>query len=638
MDLLSAKDSRFLCRSKAMPVPGYAEDGDGRQSNFPRQLLVAGGPSPTRSALDDNRPIALGAWIEDNSYDSPNFAVSRADHRNSIPNHTSAPVRAHASPPPPRLAPYRSLQNTHQAVSHDPSGSPQRGTFSSVSSTEERNATEPGRDLTSHNDNSRSPTTPVIHVSPTHHFSPEIVSESPSTSTVKSDSLPVSQINADVQDIACATNSGSASARTATASNLDVPDSNPAAHTSPLLKDGFSEEFPSSPFIAEDSAMLMDSSFTSDESFDSTSSNGQVNSTQAMNGHHSDSGHDSDHNIIDLYHRESMPHSNNQSHYTPPRLSVNTEAERRNRINTIPEMQETDINPSISQAHAYEMTSRSTSALDTPHYTSRGRSPTANHNPRPQSVTPDGSSRSQSHVHLATSNVPPTDVTALRGGLYDDPLLRLPTRISPYQVVPASHVDINPNDILDDGDDGFITTKRKNVLGLPMGSGRSNNTSHSTLLNGKLASSSGTGSTINVPQTTLSKGSTVGGSPFSTTSVNESERPGGSGMIECNPSSSASPLYNVIMTERSDWLDKDKSSRRRMRYILCGIFALIIIAAVVGGVVGGILHHRHHHKSHDDDSDEFAKRSLLVSDIFQASASNIIRSESPGRHKHSPLR
>ncbi|KAI5295620.1 hypothetical protein KEM52_000808 [Ascosphaera acerosa] len=235
------------------------------------------------------------------------------------------------------------------------------------------------------------------------------------------------------------------------------------------------------------------------------------------------------------------------------------------------------------------------------------------------------------------------------GGLYDDPFLRLPNQVSSYQVVPVSQVDINPNDILDDGDDGFMEVEgghkrrsRRTVLGLPVGgsndgggsgtssgtsSGKSNNTSHSTLAIGKqpcIDVGSTSGSTLAVPNTAASApskqkatthpygASATGphaGNSFSMTSVNGNgenhvdEAAGGAsdkaGGIDTRSTPSFSPMYDTIMTERSAWLDKDKHSRRKMRCVLYSILAFLVVGAVAGGVIGGIFAHRNHHKSSD---------------------------------------
>ncbi|KAI5305068.1 hypothetical protein KEM56_005381 [Ascosphaera pollenicola] len=575
-----------------MPSPGHASDGDGRQTNAPHQLQSTGDLFPP--ALIDDAPVPSGTWIEDNFYDAPEFAMFRADRRISVSNNPSASVPPHARPTTSHSAPYRSLQDVHQVASHNRLQPPKRGNPPSVSSIEGQEATGIRREFTSHNDTTLSYTNPFTLAPPTHFFSPEVVSGSPSTSAVQSDSLSVSQTNAGAQDIVCTTKPGLASATTTSDANVNVPGSDlaaPAIRHPPLLNNCLSEEPSPSLSTANNSATHIDLKPTADGSLH-ISSHEVMAST--MNSHHIDNEVRADSIPIDIDRQGTRPHARRSPHCTPPNLCINTETERRSKIRTIYEMQELDNNSLLPRAHASQSTtSHSPSTLEVPfHHSPSAASPTVNHDPRSRSVNSDERSRSQSHISSAASSLPPASVAVTRGGLYDDPFLRLPNRISSYQVVPVSQMDINPNDILDDGDDGFIETKRKTVLGLPVGISKSNNASRSTLSNGKLpGTESGSGSTLTVPQIAILKGRPAVENLSGTTSVDSGEMGSGGGMIDSDSLPSASPLYPVIMTERSAWLDQDKSSRRKMRYILCGILAFLIIGAIVGGIVGGVLRH-----------------------------------------------
>ncbi|KAL1958702.1 hypothetical protein VTO42DRAFT_4045 [Malbranchea cinnamomea] len=147
-------------------------------------------------------------------------------------------------------------------------------------------------------------------------------------------------------------------------------------------------------------------------------------------------------------------------------------------------------------------------------------------------------------------------------GLYNDPYQRQHGPVDP------SH--INPNDILDDGDDGFLPNPQRRSL-LSLGRNSSRNSLPSAAAGaavagggaGALAGSALAGSTMG-----LTPDGNGGGSP-------------GSGLAK-----------EVIPASSSEWLDKQKSGWKKMKWIICITAVVLIIGGIVGGVLGGVLPNR----------------------------------------------
>ncbi|EEH02812.1 endo-beta-1,3-glucanase [Histoplasma capsulatum G186AR] len=133
------------------------------------------------------------------------------------------------------------------------------------------------------------------------------------------------------------------------------------------------------------------------------------------------------------------------------------------------------------------------------------------------------------------------------GAYYDDPYPR-PHHNSWGPVNPEI---INPNDIIDDGDDGFMPEpKRRSMLSL--GKNSSNNS---------------------LPATGAAA---VGGGMLG----NISGRTDGGG---------GKPNFNAVTVEKSEWLNNQKHGKKKMKWIVTVIIALILIGGIAGGIVGGIL-------------------------------------------------
>ncbi|KAL8716327.1 MAG: hypothetical protein Q9220_000232 [cf. Caloplaca sp. 1 TL-2023] len=144
----------------------------------------------------------------------------------------------------------------------------------------------------------------------------------------------------------------------------------------------------------------------------------------------------------------------------------------------------------------------------------------------------------------------------------DNPYNRVSTAWDPR----VSRADIDPNAIDDeDGDDGMSRPlpKRRSMLGLR------SHTSH------------------NHPDTAAAGTAAAGGVPGTL-----------GGLVgRSNPASrDASGQYGPVghaghddgQIEKSEWLSRQTSGRKRLRWIVGLIIALIVIAAIVGGAIGGI--------------------------------------------------
>ncbi|OJD21388.1 hypothetical protein ACJ73_07272 [Blastomyces percursus] len=143
------------------------------------------------------------------------------------------------------------------------------------------------------------------------------------------------------------------------------------------------------------------------------------------------------------------------------------------------------------------------------------------------------------------------------GGFYDNPY----PRSQHNSWGPVNAEPINPNDIIDDGDDGFTReTQRRSMLSL--GKNSSRNSLPAAGAGGAAAGAVAGGVEGNLPA--RAQGQTTGG-------------PNGG------------PEYDAISTEKSEWLNNQKRGNKKKRWIMGMIIALVLIGVIVGGTVGGIL-------------------------------------------------
>ncbi|PGH04910.1 hypothetical protein GX51_03206 [Blastomyces parvus] len=147
------------------------------------------------------------------------------------------------------------------------------------------------------------------------------------------------------------------------------------------------------------------------------------------------------------------------------------------------------------------------------------------------------------------------------GGYYDDPYRRS-THHNSWGPVNAE--PINPNDIVDDGDDGFMREPQRRSL-LSLGK----NSSHNSLPAAGAGAAAGAAAGV-------ATGGVLGSLPGRV----QGQTTGGP---------SGGPEYNSVTTEKSEWLNNQKHGNKKMKWIVGIIIALILVGGIVGGTVGGVL-------------------------------------------------
>ena len=169
-----------------------------------------------------------------------------------------------------------------------------------------------------------------------------------------------------------------------------------------------------------------------------------------------------------------------------------------------------------------------------------------------------------------------------RGSFTDNPYNRFSTAWDPR----VAQGDINPDEIEDDGDDVMAPPlgQRRSYLGL-------GNQSERALPQGAAAGGAG--------------GATGGGVLGALGGLvgRNTNAPAGSrdqsGQYGPVPGSSSGPGFENAAVEKSPWLSKQTSGRRRTRWLIGILGVLIVIGAIVGGIVGAL----HNGKSNSSPSD-----------------------------------
>jgi exo-beta-1,3-glucanase (GH17 family) len=147
------------------------------------------------------------------------------------------------------------------------------------------------------------------------------------------------------------------------------------------------------------------------------------------------------------------------------------------------------------------------------------------------------------------------------GGMYDDPYQRRSQWVNPGA--------INPDDIADDGDDGFTPNpKRRSMLSL------NRNSSHD-ILPGATTGTAG-----------ASGGAAAGGVLGTLGGLMHRQRKG----------ATASGVYGAVPgageesgAEKSEWLKSQTTRNRKMRLWVGILIGAAVIAAIVGAIVGGVI-------------------------------------------------
>ncbi|KAI4106354.1 MAG: hypothetical protein LQ339_003091 [Xanthoria mediterranea] len=189
------------------------------------------------------------------------------------------------------------------------------------------------------------------------------------------------------------------------------------------------------------------------------------------------------------------------------------------------------------------------------------------HNPfedHRQGASPEHLTPSQSRHSIPLSQYPSQNP---RTPYSDNPYNRVSTAWDPQ----VSRADIDPNAIDDDGDDAMMQPlpKRKSMLGL-----RSQSNSGHAAAGGAAA-----GGVLG----------TLGGFVGRNTAV-----PSGSRDTSGHYGPVGQAGYEDNHVEKSEWLSRQNSGRKRLRWVVGLLIGLVLVAAVVGGVIGGINASKNH--------------------------------------------
>ena len=175
---------------------------------------------------------------------------------------------------------------------------------------------------------------------------------------------------------------------------------------------------------------------------------------------------------------------------------------------------------------------------------------------------------------------PGAEYAAGRSSYSDNPYKRVSTAWDPR----ISRGEIDPNDIADDGDDGMMepVSRKRSVLGM--------RTQSSSVSGRAVAGAAAAGGGI---LGTL--GGLVGKSNASSAGNRD---PSG----QYGPVAKGAPGEGEGDIEKSEWLTKQTSGRKRLRWIVGTLILLAVIGAIVGGVIGGIKARSHDSKDKDSGS------------------------------------
>lgn len=156
-----------------------------------------------------------------------------------------------------------------------------------------------------------------------------------------------------------------------------------------------------------------------------------------------------------------------------------------------------------------------------------------------------------------------------RGDPFEDPRFGSSQRLGLGQ--------LNPNDIIDDGDDG-LEYGRRSARNSMLSLGRSNN-----------AGANGSGATL--------AGAAAGGAAAGgLMGAKEHYAPVGTGASDQN-------LANIGAKEQqSEWMKEETGKSKKWRWLLIGLVALLVAGGIAGGVAGGILSSRRSGKSSSSSS------------------------------------
>ncbi|KAL6718875.1 hypothetical protein ACLMJK_003109 [Lecanora helva] len=202
--------------------------------------------------------------------------------------------------------------------------------------------------------------------------------------------------------------------------------------------------------------------------------------------------------------------------------------------------------------------------------------------PSPGDLTPRGN---RSTYSIPMAEYPQQDrYDNSHASLTDNPYNRFSSAWDPR----VTRGDINPDEIEDDGDDGMAPPlgQRRSFLGLGSQSERALPAGAA----GGAATGAASGGVLGALGGLVGRGNNV---PKGSRDL--------SGQYGPVPGSSAGPGFEDAAVEKSPWLSKQTSGRKRIRWIIGILGLLIVIGAIVGGIVGG-LHNSKSSSSPDDDT------------------------------------
>ncbi|KAI1437870.1 glycoside hydrolase superfamily [Xylaria sp. CBS 124048] len=178
---------------------------------------------------------------------------------------------------------------------------------------------------------------------------------------------------------------------------------------------------------------------------------------------------------------------------------------------------------------------------------------------------------------------PPGGPTPRRvNSVYGDPFGDL--QMAYGQRIDPALGQVNPNDIDDDGDDGleYGRSARNSMLSLGNSSSRGGNTASTAALGATAAATAGGVLSGIIGR---NRNSAVNYDPVQNSSA--TQQVGGD-----------APEFDLgPRAEKSDWMAKQSSSKKKWRWILAIIILLIVAGAIVGGVVGSIFAKKGHKSS-----------------------------------------
>ena len=190
----------------------------------------------------------------------------------------------------------------------------------------------------------------------------------------------------------------------------------------------------------------------------------------------------------------------------------------------------------------------------------------------PGFVTPTGSPEARGGRRGETPNYQRSHVPSPYGAYRDSPYHN-----SSHSLNNAVHTaDINPHNIADDGDDGFIPDPKRRSMLEAMRT-RSNEHFGPPLNNGRRTASGALGAI----------GGVFNRNPKGQTSSGSYDRVQGQGMSE-KPS-------------RSEWLSRQKQGNNRMKWIVGAAIITVVVLAVIAGAVGAAVSSKHSSKNASTD-------------------------------------